>query len=113
MVQITNNDTGSLKVGLAGAHLKVGDSVQIRGEVSPRCISYIMGAGERTHICCKGTGPMPVGEVEVDLGGSSTPTTPKQALLEKLQGMSIEALKALLQQEEEIEEEEMEEAIEA
>lgn len=109
---ISNNDTGSLHVGDFGSHLKVGDTVHVAGETNARKITYIMGAGSRTHVCCRGTGPFPCGEVEVDLNldlDGSTPTDPKAA-----RAARIAELQALLQeQEEEVEEvEEVEEAIE-
>jgi hypothetical protein len=62
--KVTNNDTGSLKVGAAGANLKKGDKIRIAGETADRVISYVMGAGEKTHVCTKGFGPFPLGEVE-------------------------------------------------
>jgi hypothetical protein len=64
MAKVLNNDTGSLKVGKAGENLKVGDKIRISGEDKIRTISYIMGAGEKTHVCTKGFGPFPLGEVE-------------------------------------------------
>lgn len=67
----TNNlrDTGSLHVGVSGGATKweKGMKIQIAGEPAVRTISYVMGLGEKTHLCCKGTGPMPLGEVEYSL----------------------------------------------
>ena len=62
-----NNDTGSLKVGKEGINLKVGDKIRIVGEDKTRTISYIMGKEDRTHICCKGCGPFPIGEVQYEV----------------------------------------------
>ena len=56
-----NNDTGSLKANVPAS---VGDLIQIEGERNPRKITYIMGMGEKQHLCCKGTGPFPIGPVE-------------------------------------------------
>jgi len=63
MASTTNNDTGSLKVGAAGAGLKVGDKIQVAGEKAARTITYLMGTGDRLHVCARGTGPFPTGEV--------------------------------------------------
>lgn len=60
-----NKDTGSLKIGAVPAAL--GDLIQVNGEKSPRKITYLMGSGDRTHAVCKGTGPMPTGEVEFEI----------------------------------------------
>ena len=65
----TNNDTGSLKVGEAGASLKVGTKIQLAGEKTPRVISYTMGEGAKKHVCTKGFGPFPVGEVTYEIVG--------------------------------------------
>ncbi|MDP1722148.1 MAG: hypothetical protein Q8L37_02970, partial [Candidatus Gottesmanbacteria bacterium] len=65
----TNNDTGSLKVGEAGASLRVGSKIQLVGEKSPRIISYTMGEGAKKHVCAKGFGPFPVGEVTYEIVG--------------------------------------------
>ncbi len=62
--RMRNLDTGSLKVG----HLKVavGDRIHIVGESQPRTVTYVMGFSERGTRCavCKGTGDMPVGDIE-------------------------------------------------
>jgi hypothetical protein len=64
-MKTTNNDTGSLKVGTsAGDHVwEVGQKVKI-GERTVT-ITYIMGRGEKTHICFGKQGfRCPEGEVE-------------------------------------------------
>ena len=65
MAKTNNNDTGSLKVGVVPC--KVGDSIQIEGEKTPRLVTYIMGKGEKCHACCAGTGPFPMGEVVFEI----------------------------------------------
>jgi hypothetical protein len=65
MFKVVNNDTGSLKVGLVAGTKKwqVGDKIKIEGENKVRTTTYVMGSGERTHLCFKGQGPLPLGEV--------------------------------------------------
>lgn len=62
---VENNDTGSLKA--PGATVAVGDLVQITGEKTPRKVTYIMGAGDRQHLCFRGTGKVPTGPVEFEI----------------------------------------------
>ncbi len=74
MFKAINNDTGSLKAGVNGEGFKVGDEIKINGENKVRKISYIMGKGEKCHFCMKGTGPVPVGDVEWCRAGETAPT---------------------------------------
>jgi hypothetical protein len=67
MAKIINNDTGSLKVGSSLGKLAVGQKLQLVGEQKVRTITYVMGEGEKQHVCAKGTGPFPIGDVEVEL----------------------------------------------
>jgi hypothetical protein len=62
-----NRDTGSLKV--ASLDVRVGDAVEIVGEGAPRTVTYVMGRPERgtLHVVCRGTGPMPLGDVEFEV----------------------------------------------
>jgi hypothetical protein len=73
-----NNDTGSLKVGTAAGDKawKVGDKLKIvggvdgditQGEGKTRAVTYVMGKGEKCHLCFKGQGPLPLGEVVIEL----------------------------------------------
>ena len=66
-MKCTNVDTGSLKVG--SGEYAVGQSIRIAGEDKDRKISYVMGSSAKSNLClcCKGTGPMPVGEVTFEL----------------------------------------------
>ncbi len=64
MASTINNDTGSLKVGNVLGEWHVGDRIQIEGEAKPRTISYVMGKGEKQHVCTKSFGPFPLGNVE-------------------------------------------------
>jgi hypothetical protein len=59
-----NQDTGSLNVG--ATDVRVGDRIQIQGEPNARTVTYVMGRAARgnLHAVCRGTGPMPVGEVQ-------------------------------------------------
>lgn len=67
MYQTENNDTGSLKVGTsAGEHVwAVGDQLKI-GDRQLK-VTYVMGKGDRCHICCKGGGIMPIGVVKYEI----------------------------------------------
>ena len=60
---VENNDTGSLKVGTSAGDYKweVGSEFTI-GDKNYK-VSYIMGKGEKCHLCCKGCGIFPVGSV--------------------------------------------------
>lgn len=66
----TNNDrdTGSLKVGTtAGDHeWAAGQKIKIAGD-KVRTITFVMGQGEKTHLCFKTQGPVPKGVVEYEL----------------------------------------------
>lgn len=57
-------DTGSLNVGnSAGREFKVGEKIQILSEGAKiRTITYVMGKGEKQHLCFKGQGPVPLAE---------------------------------------------------
>lgn len=61
-------DPGSLNVGTNPANVVKGDKIQIVGEAAPRTVSYVMGSPEKNnvHLCMKGTGPVPLGEVEYE-----------------------------------------------
>jgi hypothetical protein len=65
MFRTFNNDTGSLKVGLSAGNRqwKIGDKIRIEGEGKVRTVTYVMGSGQRTHLCFKGQGTLPLGEV--------------------------------------------------
>ncbi len=65
MAQTNNNDTGSLKVGNLLGELAVGDRIQIEGEAKPRTITFLMGKGDKLHVCAKGSGKFPLGLVEI------------------------------------------------
>ena len=79
----TNNDDGSLKVGTSAGtrDWKVGDQIQIQGEGKIRQVTYIMGKGEKCHLCFgKGTklgnqGKVPQGEVTYEIVGESAAET--------------------------------------
>ena len=73
-----NNDTGSLKVGTSAGDHKwdVGQTLKIiggvegdpsQGESKTRKVTYVMGKGANTHLCFKGQGPLPLGEVTFEL----------------------------------------------
>lgn len=80
MRTINAKDTGSLNVGISAGDKvwKVGDKVQFSGEATPRTVTYVMGGvetrnelgqyagrqGEKVHLCFKGQGPVPLGEVD-------------------------------------------------
>lgn len=60
---INLKDSGSLNVGnSAGREFKVGEKIQLLSEGSKvRTITYVMGKGEKQHLCFKGQGPVPTG----------------------------------------------------
>ena len=62
-----SRDSGSLNVG--SVDVCVGDWVHIVGEEGPRRVTYRMGTAERgnLHVACRGTGKMPLGDVEFTL----------------------------------------------
>ena len=64
---VKNDSNGSLKVGQAGgSHTwDKGDRVEIQGKVFT--ITYVMGKGEKLTLCAKGSGPFPLGEIDVTL----------------------------------------------
>jgi hypothetical protein len=84
MKTVQNNDTGSLHVG--NVEISVGSEIQIEGEGKTRKVTYLMGKGEKTHACCKGSGPFPEGLVTFSVVGA----TPRDIAAE------IAALQALL-----------------
>jgi hypothetical protein len=55
------NDDGSLKVGsaLPNHTWAKGQKIQLEGEPQPRTISYVMGKGDKTHLCTAGFGKFP------------------------------------------------------
>ena len=62
MYQTINNSTGSLKVGTSAPRAwKVGDVFYVGPKEYK--VSYVMGREAKTHVCCKGYGPLPVGKV--------------------------------------------------
>jgi len=60
-----NFDTGSIKVG--DLEVDEGDWLKIVGENALRRVSCVMGNGDNKCAYCKGTGPMPLGEVTWDV----------------------------------------------
>ncbi len=75
MYKTENRDSGSLKVGVNGDGLKVGDTLFINGKAMK--ISWIMGKGEKMCCCFKGCGPVPTGEVTWSRSSrESIPTPP-------------------------------------
>lgn len=70
-----NNDNGSLKVGLS-AGTKVwgqGDKIQIEGEGEKiRTVTFVMGSGEKTHLCFAKQGPLPKGAVDYRIVSAET-----------------------------------------
>lgn len=76
-MRTTNNDKGSLKVGLSagGKVWAIGDKLAIDGEgAKVRTVTFVMGKGEKTHLCFKGQGEVPMGEVEFELIGDVATT---------------------------------------
>lgn len=69
MFKAINNDEGSLKVGIsAGDHVwAIGQTIRILGENKTRKVTYMMGEGEKKHLCFKGQGKVEVGEVEYEI----------------------------------------------
>lgn len=62
---VGNVDTGSLKLGMA---LPVGSDLQITGEQKTRKVTYVMGTkAEKVSLCFKGSGPLPLGDMEVTI----------------------------------------------
>jgi hypothetical protein len=60
-----DSDTGSIKVG--DIEVDKGDWLKIVGENALRRVSCVMGNGDNKCVYCKGTGPMPLGEVTWDI----------------------------------------------
>jgi hypothetical protein len=57
-----NRDNGSLRTG--EVRLKVGDVIEIQGEVKQRRVTYVMGSPGNWHVTFKGQGAVPEGQVE-------------------------------------------------
>lgn len=74
-----NQDTGSLKVGRFEA--SAGDLLVITGEANHRRVTSVSGRPSRGTVCvhCKGTGPMPIGQVEFELLRGGVPLAPLAA----------------------------------
>ena len=66
-ITVVNNDTGSLKVGTsAGDHIwAAGQKIQV--ETKLYTLTYVMGKGEKCHVCAKGCGPFPLGTVSYSI----------------------------------------------
>jgi hypothetical protein len=71
-----NRDTGSLNVG--ATEVRVGDSIHIAGEPGARTVTYVMGRPARAnlHAVCRGTGQMPLGDVEFTVLRAGVPIAP-------------------------------------
>lgn len=63
---INAKDPGSLNVGSNPEKIVVGEKIQITGEDKVRTVTYVMGstAKNNVHLCMKGSGPVPLGEIE-------------------------------------------------
>lgn len=61
--------SGSLPVGTsAGSHVWArGQWFRITGESFPRQVTFVMGSGETTQVCTKGSGPFPKGDLEYEI----------------------------------------------
>lgn len=68
---INAKDTGSLNVGTTAGtkSWKEGDKLEILGEGKVRTVTFVMGKGEKTHLCFKGQGKVPLGEVSFSVVG--------------------------------------------
>lgn len=82
---VTNNrDTGSLGVGLVAGtkEWRPGEKIQIEGEANTRTVTWVMGKGEKIHLCAKGTGAFPLGEVRFRIVSAETATEMSEADLD-------------------------------
>lgn len=93
LVVPNNNDNGSLNVGnvLPNKVWAKGDKIQIEGEGDKiRTVTFVMGSGEKQHICFKGQGPLPKGSdvrfrlVTAETATATPPAEPSEADLEAL-----------------------------
>lgn len=74
-MKTNNNDAGSLFVGQnlepRYQHMGIPEAqlyIQIAGEEKARKVTYVMGSVKKGwHLCCKGTGPFALGEVEFEV----------------------------------------------
>ena len=85
-------DAGSLHVGNNPLNIQKGDVIQISGEQKTRTVTYVMGsvAKSNVHLCMKGSGPVPLGEVEYDRSGAV------QAQVGNIRTFTKDELQALL-----------------
>lgn len=76
MFNTINNDDGSLKVGISAGDIsfKVGDRIKLLGEAKVRTVTFVMGKGEKTHLCFKAQGKLPMGEVSYEMVGEAAST---------------------------------------
>lgn len=59
-----NKDTGSLKIGTL-LKAEIGDVLLLNGKEFK--VSFIMGKEEKTSLCFKGCGKVPIGDVSVQV----------------------------------------------
>jgi hypothetical protein len=74
-------DPGSLNVGSNPLNVVKGQEIRIKGEDRNRKVTYVMGTPEKgnVHLCMKGTGPVPLGEIEYEVVGAEVKVTKKSA----------------------------------
>jgi hypothetical protein len=92
-----NNDNGSLKVGLS-AGTKVwgkGDKIELSTEPGKvRTVTFVMGQGEKTHLCFAKQGPLPKGQVDYRIVSAETALPSPSQLTEAEQAELAEMEKA-------------------
>jgi hypothetical protein len=89
-----NNDNGSLKVGVSAGN-KIwakGDKIQIEGEGEKiRTVTFVMGSGEKTHLCFAKQGPVAKGQVDYRIVSAETALPPSPVAEEEMSEADLEA----------------------